>query len=342
MSAEAVPRAHRPSSCAAPGPPNSAMLADVLDDPVCVSRVHQGSGLDGPRGGTQPDEAIEPRAPRRPRSPRHRMPLSAGSWPSAVSSTRSFAVTSTRPNAWPISRSQLGNETGQPDPMGIYAGQLDQRPVPPGPVCRAGAHGGPGGSRAAQASGVPGGARGGVHVRRRPDAPRRSMPRTARAASPCALTAMDHRPAARGPMWRSVSATGPRPRSSSTSWRRSTTTMPFTTSRSSRPWRTTSAPSTTSSTGTTTPTAGSEEALTIHQRMESPLLVTYTQAAWASLLADRDHPDDPTHARDMAHHALAAATACGFGYIAGTRPSPATSQLTTSRGRGCARCRSRG
>jgi class 3 adenylate cyclase/tetratricopeptide (TPR) repeat protein len=57
------------------------------------------------------------------------------------------------------------------------------------------------------------------------------------------------------------------------------------------------------------------EAMTIHERMESPLLVAYTQAAWASLLADRGHHDDSTRAREMAHQALTAATAGGFGYI---------------------------
>ena len=59
-----------------------------------------------------------------------------------------------------------------------------------------------------------------------------------------------------------------------------------------------------------------QEAMTIHQRMESSLLVAYTQAAWASLLADRDHHDDRTRAQDLANQALAAGTAGGFGYIA--------------------------
>ena len=59
-----------------------------------------------------------------------------------------------------------------------------------------------------------------------------------------------------------------------------------------------------------------EEAMTIHKRMESTLLVAYTQAAWASLLADRNANDDRTRARDMAHEALPGATAGGFGYIA--------------------------
>jgi hypothetical protein len=50
------------------------------------------------------------------------------------------------------------------------------------------------------------------------------------------------------------------------------------------------------------------------RRTESPLLTAYTDAAWAALLADRDQGDDRTRAREMAEHALAAATAGGYGY----------------------------
>ena len=57
------------------------------------------------------------------------------------------------------------------------------------------------------------------------------------------------------------------------------------------------------------------EAMEIHQRMESPLLVAHTQAAWAALLADRNRDDDRARARDMAEHALATATTGGYGYI---------------------------
>jgi class 3 adenylate cyclase len=58
-----------------------------------------------------------------------------------------------------------------------------------------------------------------------------------------------------------------------------------------------------------------EEAMAIHQGMESPLLVAYTDAAWAALLADRDRGDDRQRARAMAERALAVATDGGFGYI---------------------------
>ena len=57
------------------------------------------------------------------------------------------------------------------------------------------------------------------------------------------------------------------------------------------------------------------EAMEIHQRMESPLLVPHTEAAWAALLADRNRGDDRARARDMAARALAAAAAGGYGYI---------------------------
>lgn len=54
------------------------------------------------------------------------------------------------------------------------------------------------------------------------------------------------------------------------------------------------------------------EAMTSHERFRSPLLVAHTQAAWASLLADRD---DEARAREMADAALAAAADGGFGYV---------------------------
>jgi hypothetical protein len=57
------------------------------------------------------------------------------------------------------------------------------------------------------------------------------------------------------------------------------------------------------------------ESMKLHEHLESPLLVAYTQSAWAALLADRDQGDDRTRARDMADQALAAATAGGYGYI---------------------------
>jgi hypothetical protein len=56
------------------------------------------------------------------------------------------------------------------------------------------------------------------------------------------------------------------------------------------------------------------EALDLHERVRSPILVAHTHAAWAALLPDRDQGDDRTRAREMAEHALAAATAGGYGY----------------------------
>lgn len=57
------------------------------------------------------------------------------------------------------------------------------------------------------------------------------------------------------------------------------------------------------------------EALELHQRVRSPLLVAHTNAAYATLLADRGRDDDRDRARAMAHAALDAATAGGYGYI---------------------------
>ena len=49
--------------------------------------------------------------------------------------------------------------------------------------------------------------------------------------------------------------------------------------------------------------------------MESPLSSRTPQAAWAALLADRNHGDDRAHARDHGRPALTAATTGGYGYI---------------------------
>jgi tetratricopeptide (TPR) repeat protein len=57
------------------------------------------------------------------------------------------------------------------------------------------------------------------------------------------------------------------------------------------------------------------ESMELHERLHSPLLIAYTNAAWAALLADRNEGDDRARAREMAEHALAAATAGGYGYI---------------------------
>ena len=55
-----------------------------------------------------------------------------------------------------------------------------------------------------------------------------------------------------------------------------------------------------------------DEAMTIHERLESPLLGAYTQAAWAALLVDMG---ETTRAEQMASDALTAAVDGGFGYI---------------------------
>jgi class 3 adenylate cyclase/tetratricopeptide (TPR) repeat protein len=56
------------------------------------------------------------------------------------------------------------------------------------------------------------------------------------------------------------------------------------------------------------------EALEIHERLQSPILIARTQASWAALLADRAQADDRTRARTMAQSALDAAVAGGYGY----------------------------
>jgi tetratricopeptide (TPR) repeat protein len=58
-----------------------------------------------------------------------------------------------------------------------------------------------------------------------------------------------------------------------------------------------------------------ERAMAIHHRMESPLLIAYTDAAWAALLADRDRGDDRERARAMAERAVEVSAARGLGYI---------------------------
>ncbi len=57
------------------------------------------------------------------------------------------------------------------------------------------------------------------------------------------------------------------------------------------------------------------EALEIHHRVRSPILVASTQAAWAAMLADRDRTDDHGRARTMAQAALDAAVSGGYGYV---------------------------
>src|SRR4051794_32513417 len=57
------------------------------------------------------------------------------------------------------------------------------------------------------------------------------------------------------------------------------------------------------------------EAMVMHERLGSPLLVAYTKAAWAAVLADRNAGDDHERARLMVEGALAAATAGGYGSV---------------------------
>jgi hypothetical protein len=57
------------------------------------------------------------------------------------------------------------------------------------------------------------------------------------------------------------------------------------------------------------------EAMTLHERLESPVFIAHTQAAWAALLADRDIGDDHRRAVEMAETALEASTAGGYGYV---------------------------
>ena len=53
----------------------------------------------------------------------------------------------------------------------------------------------------------------------------------------------------------------------------------------------------------------------LHEQLECPLLIAYTHAAWAALLADRAQGDDREQARTMAEQALTLATANGYGCI---------------------------
>jgi hypothetical protein len=57
------------------------------------------------------------------------------------------------------------------------------------------------------------------------------------------------------------------------------------------------------------------EALALHERVRSPVLVAQTNYACAALLADRGRDDDHERAHQMASAALDAATAGGYGYV---------------------------
>lgn len=56
-------------------------------------------------------------------------------------------------------------------------------------------------------------------------------------------------------------------------------------------------------------------AAALAERLGSPLLGTYVDAAWSAVLADRGRREDVDRARTMAERALAAATAGGYGCI---------------------------
>lgn len=57
------------------------------------------------------------------------------------------------------------------------------------------------------------------------------------------------------------------------------------------------------------------QAAAIHEALESPPLLSATQARWALLLVDRDRGDDRARARQLAQQALATASAGGFGQV---------------------------
>jgi class 3 adenylate cyclase/tetratricopeptide (TPR) repeat protein len=57
------------------------------------------------------------------------------------------------------------------------------------------------------------------------------------------------------------------------------------------------------------------EALALHERVRSPILVASTQASWAALLCDRSQGDDVDRAGVLAHAALDTAGAHGYGNI---------------------------
>jgi class 3 adenylate cyclase len=59
-----------------------------------------------------------------------------------------------------------------------------------------------------------------------------------------------------------------------------------------------------------------DESMQLHEQIESPLLVAYTQAAWAALLADRGRGNDRDRAKALADQSLATATSHGYGYVA--------------------------
>jgi DNA-binding SARP family transcriptional activator len=58
-----------------------------------------------------------------------------------------------------------------------------------------------------------------------------------------------------------------------------------------------------------------EQALAMHEAMEAPFFISWTQVAWGELLADRNRPGDAKRARALADTALVVGTRLGFGYV---------------------------
>jgi ATP/maltotriose-dependent transcriptional regulator MalT len=71
----------------------------------------------------------------------------------------------------------------------------------------------------------------------------------------------------------------------------------------------------------------SEQADALHRNLASPLLIAYSDAARAAVLADRGQGDDHDRARRLATQALEASTSGGYGDIARTA-TEALEQLT--------------
>jgi tetratricopeptide (TPR) repeat protein len=57
------------------------------------------------------------------------------------------------------------------------------------------------------------------------------------------------------------------------------------------------------------------EALALHERLEAPFLVAWTQSSWAGLLTERGGPGDLPHARKMLDRAITVAGERGFGFV---------------------------
>ena len=72
------------------------------------------------------------------------------------------------------------------------------------------------------------------------------------------------------------------------------------------------------------------EALELHERVRSPILIAQTQAAWATLLADRNRGDDHDRAHTMAQAALGAAATGGYGYVEADARAVLAAGLTRS------------